>query len=238
MTTRLGWAVASLAAAVRHRGRRHHALATTSLAVAAPIVLVCGVLTMAVQRSTLHRGGGDNAAADGCAVQSLATTFPTAEQRGASIVTGQGTLTGVMARSGPDTLFQFRIRTDTLLAGAPLQSRIGWIQTTPAARRSPTALTAGIVPRPGAMWSENGSFFAVIWPRSETHNGVGPQMEIQPYESGSVIYAAAQCVDLSGVASTPTTGTFNQLPDECSSAIARDGGFRAVTLSVIERLAG
>ena len=219
--------------------RRRHVMLATSVAVAVVVVLIGVVVAVAVRSPNPRSGIGGTGLTDGCAVIPLGTVFATAEQQGASIITGQGGLTGVTATGpeGLDTFHQFRIRTSTLLAGASLTSQIAWIPGTPAARRPPgTPTSASITARPGAMWSSDGSFFAVVWPTSETHNGVGPQLAIQPYQDGSVIYALGQCTDLSGVASTAYTGTFAQLPGEHSNVIAREQGLRAVRLDVITSL--
>ena len=230
-----GVVLARIRAGQRHR---RHVTVATSVAVAVVVVLIGVVVAVAVRSPNPRSGIGGTGLTDGCAVIPLGTVFATAEQQGASIITGQGGLTGVTA-TGPEglTFYQFRIRTFTLLAGAPLTAQIAWIPGTPAARRPPgTPTSAGIMARPGAMWSSDGSFFAVVWPTSETHNGVGPQLAIQPYQGGSVIYALGQCTDLSGVASTPYTGTFAQLPGEHSNAIAQEEGLRAVKLDVITSL--
>jgi len=222
----------------RQRHRRHVTLAT-SVAVAVVVVLIGVVVAVAVHNPNRRSGIGGVGLTDGCAVRSLGAVFTTAEDAGASIITGQGGLTGVTATGpeGLDTFYQFRIRTFTLLAGAPLTAQIAWIPGTPAARRPPgTPTSAGIMARPTAMWSSDGSFFAVVWPTSETHNGVGPQLAIQPYQDGSVIYALGQCTDLYGIATTAYAGTFAQLPGEHSNAIARESGLRAVKLDVIASL--
>ncbi len=228
-----------LARVTAEQRRRRHVRLATSVAVAVVVVLIGVVIAVAVHNPNPRGGIGGVGLTDGCAVRSLGTAFTTAEQLGASIITGQGGLTGVTATGpeGLDTFYQFRIRTSTLLAGAPLISQTAWIPSTPAARRPPgTPTGASIMARPGAMWSADGSFFAIVWPTSETHNGVGPQLAIQPYQDGSVIYALGQCTDLSDVASSPYSGTFAQLPGEHSNTIAQEQGLRAVKLDVITSL--
>ena len=219
--------------------RRRHVRLVTSVAVAVVVVLISVVVAVAVHHPNPRSGLGGDALTDGCAVIPLGTVFTTAQQQGASIISGNGGLTGVTA-TGPDGLefYQFRIRTFTRLAGAPFTAQIAWIPSTPAARRPPgTTTSPGITARPGAMWSSDGSFFAIVWPTSETHNGVGPQLAIQPYQNGSVIYALGQCPDdLSGISSTPYTGAFAQLPGEHSNTIAQEEGLRAVKLDVITSL--
>lgn len=219
--------------------RRRHIRLVTSVAVAVVVVLISVVVAVAVHHPNPRSGIGGVGLTEGCAGRSLGTVFTTAEEEGASIITGQGGLTGVTATGpeGLDTFYQFRIRTFTLLAGAPLTAQIGWIPASPAARRPPgTPIGPGITARPGAMWSSDGSFFAILWPTSETHNGVGPQLAIQPYQNGLVIYALGQCTDLSGISSNPYTGTFAQLPGEHSNTIAQEQGLRAVKLDVITSL--
>lgn len=162
----------------------------------------------------------------------MAETLATARRSGASVIVAVGSLTGKTAVSGGQVYYQMSLRSVRTLSGPPIASgSTGWIGST----RGP----AGSIPSAdaGALWGTDGRLFAIAWPARMTGTTVGPVLHVAPVAGGRVILSSAGCWDSVGLPSLPYHGRLAEIPGSKSYRRAAPGGFHAVPLATIERLA-
>jgi hypothetical protein len=132
-----------------------------------------------------------------CTGAPLKSQLATAVQGGASVIVAVGTLTGKSVTADPAT------------AGAPafyamtLQS----VQTLrgPAVASGATAWIPG--PAPGtpagpensSLLAPAGGLFAIAWPKTATHDLVGPVLQLAPIVGADVVFTPSGCWDLTGL---------------------------------------
>lgn len=221
----------------RRRRARNRGLAACGGLAAVGIVAAVAVLkpwASALPPTAAHGTSGPptTSPASGCASVSMPDTLATARRGGASVIVAVGSLTGKTAVSGGQVYYQMSLRSVRTLSGPPIASgSTGWIGST----RGP----AGPIPSAdaGALWGADGRLFAIAWPARVTGTTVGPVLHLAPVVGSRVILSSAGCWDSAGLPSRPFRGRLAEIPGSKSYLRATPGGFHAVPLATIERLA-
>jgi hypothetical protein len=219
----------------RHRRARRRHLAVGGGLAAAVIVALVVVLQQWATAPRLHltpgaTGSANPPGASGCASIPLRDVLAMARQGGASVIVADGSLTGRSVVDG-QVYDQMALRAVRTLSGPAIASGgAGWV----ASVRGP----AGPIPGAdaGALWAPDGRLFAIAWPARETGTTVGPVLRVAPVVDGQVIFSSAGCWDTSGLPTRPYHGPLAGIPGSGSYARAAAGGFRAVSLTIVERL--
>jgi hypothetical protein len=129
----------------------------------------------------------------------LKSQLATAVQDGASVIVAAGTLTGTgkpvtgdQATAGAPAFYAMTLNSVRTLRGpAVAPGSTAWI---PGPAPGTTAN-----PENSALLAPGGRIFAVLWPKAETHDLVGPTLQLAPIVGTDVVFTPSTCWNLDGL---------------------------------------
>jgi hypothetical protein len=194
----------------RPPSRRRTPAAAAGAAAVALAAVACTTSTPAAAGAAGPAASGPAAgpgSADACTGAPLKSQLATAVQDGASVIVAAGTLTGKRVTGDPATagapaFYAMTLNSVRTLRGpAVAPGSAGWI---PGPAPGTTAS-----PENSALLAPGGRVFAVVWPKAETRDLVGPTLQLAPIVGTDVVFTPYTCWDLDGLqpgqyqASTP-----------------------------------
>jgi hypothetical protein len=193
------------------RSTRHRILAATAGAAAVALEIVACTAhgtnvsvpspsSTASAASTAPSPAGPSAvsAADSCTGAPLKSQLAEAVEGGASLIVATGTLTGKSvtgdpAASGAPAFYAMTLKSAQTLRGPVVRSgSTAWIP-------GPAPGTVA-TPENSALLAPGGRLFAIVWPKSATHDPVGPTLRLAPIVGTDVVFTPYDCWDLTGLA--------------------------------------